>query len=154
MGPTQARIFVPHGILLQFRIHGNYKCSWMIFKDNTLGYMHHRFNLGRNVTYRERKSNFGASETLGLDSITLWQQWWRCYDTYGTNQIWIMKYEIYEMLGQNRASKRVLMWVGEAEWVPTQIGGSRKARKGRTHDKSWAHAQIRIGLILWMVWEP
>ena len=68
MDPTQARNFVPHGILLlKCRIHGNPKGSWIIYKDNTLDHMHHRLNLGGN----ERKSHFGASETLGLDSLAL-----------------------------------------------------------------------------------
>ena len=51
MGPTQARNLVPHGILLlQFRIHGKHKCSWMIYKDNTLLNMHHMSILVINVT--------------------------------------------------------------------------------------------------------
>ena len=51
-GPTQARNIVPHGILLlQFRIHGKPKGSLMSYKANTLGHMHHRSNLGGNVTY-------------------------------------------------------------------------------------------------------
>ena len=41
MGPTQARIYVPHGILLlQFQIHGKPKGSWMSYKANTFGHMH------------------------------------------------------------------------------------------------------------------
>ena len=52
MGPTQARNYVPHGILLfPFQIHGKHKCSWMIYNDNTLGNIHHRYNLEGNVTY-------------------------------------------------------------------------------------------------------
>ena len=43
----------------------------MSYKDNTLGYMHHRSNFEVNVTSWERKSHFGASETLGLDSLAL-----------------------------------------------------------------------------------
>ena len=84
----------------------------------------------------EKKSHFGASETLGLYSLALWQQWWRFYDTYDINEIWRFKYDIYEILGRNISSKRVLMWVGEAQWVPTQIGGKWNIRKGRTHGKS------------------
>ena len=38
-------------------------------------------------------------------------------------------------------SNKVLMWVGEAEWVPTWIRGRWKAMEGRTHGKSWAHTQ-------------
>ena len=36
---------------------------------NTLGHMHHRSNLGGNVTYIGKEESFGASETLGLDSL-------------------------------------------------------------------------------------
>ena len=52
-GATLDRIYMPHGILLlQFQIHGMPKYSnWMSYKDNKLGHMHHRSNLGRNVTY-------------------------------------------------------------------------------------------------------
>ena len=67
------------------------------------------------------KSHFGASETLGLDSLALRQQWWRCYENYETNNIWMLKPNISNMLGRNRSSKRALMWFGEAQWVPTQI---------------------------------
>ena len=59
MGPTQARNFVPHGIiLLQFQIHGKTKGYWMSYKDNTLGHMHHRSNLGGNVTYMGEEESF------------------------------------------------------------------------------------------------
>ena len=59
MGPTQAIIYVPHGILLlQFQIHGKHKCSWIIYKDNTLGHIHHRYNLEGNVTYMGAKESF------------------------------------------------------------------------------------------------
>ena len=47
-----------------------------------------------------------------------------------------MKYDIYDMSGKNGASNRALMLFGEAQCVPTQIGGRWKARKGRTHGKS------------------
>ena len=51
-GRTQARIYVPRGILLlQFRIHGKPKFSWMSYKDNTLGNIHHSLNLEGNLTY-------------------------------------------------------------------------------------------------------
>ena len=100
----------------------------------------------------ERKSHFVASGTLELDSLALWQQWGRCYETYDTNKIWMMTSEISDMSGQNRASNSALMWVGEAQWVPTQIGGRWKGRKVRTHGKYWSHTQIRIGLSLWMDW--
>ena len=40
------------------------------------------------------------------------------------------------MSGRNKASKRALMLVGEAQWAPTRIGGRWKARKGRTRGKS------------------
>ena len=40
------------------------------------------------------------------------------------------------MSSQNRAYKRALMRVGEAQWDPTQIGGRWKAKKGRTRGKS------------------
>ena len=46
-----------------------------------------------------------------------------------------MKSEISNMSGINIASNRELMLVGEAQWVPTQIGGRWKARKGRAHGK-------------------
>ena len=47
MGPTQARNLVPNGSLLfQFRIHGKPKGSWMSYKVNTFGHIHHRSNLG------------------------------------------------------------------------------------------------------------
>ena len=59
MGPTQARNLVPHDILLlQFRIHGKPKGSWMSYKDNTLGHIRHRSNLGGNVTYMGEKDSF------------------------------------------------------------------------------------------------
>ena len=72
MGPTQARISVPHGILLlKFRIHGKHKCSWMSYKDNKIGNIHHRSNLEGNLTYMGEEESFGASESLGLDSLAL-----------------------------------------------------------------------------------
>ena len=59
MGPTQARIVLPHGILLlQFLIHGKYKGSWMSEKANKLGHMHHRPNLEGNVTYMGEEESF------------------------------------------------------------------------------------------------
>ena len=59
MGPTQARISVPHGILrLQFQIHGKPKGYWMIYKANKLGHMHHMSNLEGNVTYMGEKESF------------------------------------------------------------------------------------------------
>ena len=59
MGSTQARIYVPHGILLlQFQIHGKPKCSWMSYKVNTLGNMHHRSNWEGNVTYMGEEESF------------------------------------------------------------------------------------------------
>ena len=59
MGPTQDRNIVPYGILLlQFRIHGNPKGSWMGYKDNKIVNMHHRSNLGRNVTYMGNEESF------------------------------------------------------------------------------------------------
>ena len=59
MGPTEARSFVPHGILLlQFRIHGKPKCSWMSYKANTLGHIHLRSNLEGNVTYMGEEELF------------------------------------------------------------------------------------------------
>ena len=82
--------------------------------------MHHRLNLEGNVTYMGEGESFGASETLGLDSLALWQWWWRCYDTYDTNKIWRLKYNMSYMSGLNIASKRALMWFGEAQWAPTQ----------------------------------
>ena len=57
--PTQARNFVPHGILLfQFRNHGKPKGYWMSYKANILGNMYHRSNLGRNVTYMGEEESF------------------------------------------------------------------------------------------------
>ena len=74
IGTTQARNIVPHGILLlQFRIYGKPNGSWMSYKANTLVHMHHRSNFGRNVTYMGKEESFGASETLGLDSLALSQ---------------------------------------------------------------------------------
>ena len=59
MGPTQARIYVPHGILLLlFQIHGKGKGSWLSYKANTFGHMHHRSNLGRNVTHMGNEESF------------------------------------------------------------------------------------------------
>ena len=59
MRPTQVKNVVPHGILLlQFRIHGKPKGSWMSYKANTLFHMHHRLNLGRNVTYMGNEESF------------------------------------------------------------------------------------------------
>ena len=59
VGPTQARFSMPHGmLLLQFRIHGKNKCSWMIYKDNTLGHMHDRSNLEGNVTNMVEEESF------------------------------------------------------------------------------------------------
>ena len=59
MGPTQARIYVPHGILLLlFRIHGKNKCYWMSYKDNKIVNMHHRSNLEGSVTYMEEEESF------------------------------------------------------------------------------------------------
>ena len=56
----------------------------------------------------------------------------------------MITYDISNMSGKNRASKRVLMWFGEAQWVPTQIGGRLKARKGMTHGKSWATPKFEL----------
>ena len=71
MGPTQARIYVSHGILLlQFRIHG---------KDNVLGCVIRLIHLDICIIglilkeiqlIRERKSKMGASWNFGLDSLT------------------------------------------------------------------------------------
>ena len=59
MGPTQDRIYVRHGILLlQFRIHGKPKFSWMSYKANTIGNIHHRYNLEGNVTYMGEEELF------------------------------------------------------------------------------------------------
>ena len=59
MGPTQARNLVPNGnLLLQFRIHGKPKGSWMIYKVNKFFHMHHRSNLGINVTYMGKEESF------------------------------------------------------------------------------------------------
>ena len=59
IGPTQARNLVPHGIILmQFRIHGKYKGSWMIYKDKKLEKIHHRSNFGGNVTYMVNEESF------------------------------------------------------------------------------------------------
>ena len=59
VGPTQARNLVPNGnLLLQFRIHGNPKGYWMSYKVNTLVHMHHRSNLGGNVTYMGEEESF------------------------------------------------------------------------------------------------
>ena len=59
VGPTQARNLVPNGnLLLQFQIHGKPKVSWMSYKDNALGHMYHRSNLGRNVTYMGEEESF------------------------------------------------------------------------------------------------
>ena len=41
-----------------------------------------------------------------------------------------MKYDIYDMSDCNIASNRALMWVGEAQWVPTQIGEDERLGKG------------------------
>ena len=59
MGPTQARIYVPHGILLlQFQIHGKPKGFWMTYKANTIWNLHHRSNFGGNVTYMGEEESF------------------------------------------------------------------------------------------------
>ena len=65
MGPTEARIYVPHGILLfQFRIHGKYKVSWIIYKANKIEHMHNMYNLGINLTYmREEESSWSQRDT-------------------------------------------------------------------------------------------
>ena len=151
VGSTQARFSMPHNILLlSFRIHKKNKGIGMSWKVNIIGKNKFRLNCSGRVTPMEEKRHFGASETLGLDSLALWQQWWGCYETYGKNNILRMAYDIYNISGWNRVSNRALMWVGESQWVPTQIGGRWKVRKGRTHRKSWAHTQIRIRLSLWM----
>ena len=59
LGGTQARIYVPHGILLlQFQIHGMHTFSWMSYKANTLGNMHRRSNLEGNLTYMGEEESF------------------------------------------------------------------------------------------------
>ena len=59
MGPTQARNFVPHGILLlQFQIHGKPKGSWMSYNDNTVVHMHPRSNFGGNDAYMGEEESF------------------------------------------------------------------------------------------------
>ena len=82
MGPTQARIYVPHGILLQFRIHGKPKCSWMSQKDNTLFHMHYKSNSEGNVTYMGEEESNGSF----LDN------WARCPNIYDTNDEYAMTY--------------------------------------------------------------
>ena len=59
MGPTQARIYVPHVILLlKFQIHGKNKGSWMDFKVNKFVHMNHRPNFIINLTYMEEEEAF------------------------------------------------------------------------------------------------
>ena len=60
VGPTQlARFYMPQGILLlQFRIHVYPKCSWIIYRDNTIFHMHNMSNLEGNVTYMGEDESF------------------------------------------------------------------------------------------------
>ena len=41
-----------------------------------------------------------------------------------------MKADISDMSGRNRASKRALMWVGEAQWVLLKLGEDGRLGKG------------------------
>ena len=68
--------------------------------------------------------HFGASETLGLDSLALWQQWWRCYDTYDTNKIWKLKYDIYDMSGIKISPRGSLRYLGKLRWFHMWFGVS------------------------------
>ena len=65
-----------------------------------------------------------------------------------------MTSDISKISSWNRASKIALMWVGEAQWAPTQIWGRWKVRKEGTHGKSRDHTLIPIELSLCMDWEP
>ena len=78
----------------------------------------------------ERKSHFGVNETLGLDSLALWQQWWRWYENYDKNQIWRLKYDIYEISGINRSSKRSIMDFGKLNGIQLEFGDGGRLGKG------------------------
>ena len=92
MGPTQARIYVPHGILLlKFRIHGNNKGYCMSYKSNTLGNIHNRSNLEGNVTYMgEEESNRSF-----LDTWATFPNIYDIYDIYDTNDEDAMTFMTY-----------------------------------------------------------
>ena len=130
----------------------------MDYKVNILVHILHRLNLGWIVTYMGRgrsKCEFhGHLARFSLHLWHLWHQWWRFYDSYDTSHIWRLISDIYDISGQNIPSNIDLMWVWEAQWAPTQIWGRWKARKEGTHVNSWAHTLIRLGLSLWMDWEP
>ena len=59
VGPTQARFFMPHGILLlSFRINKNPKGSGMSWKVNILCINQLRLNLSGRVTHMEEEEAF------------------------------------------------------------------------------------------------
>ena len=76
------------------------------------------------------KSHFGASQTLGLDSLALWQQWWRCHDTYDINNIWRLEYNIYDISCQNIASNISLMEFGNLNGLQLKFGEGGRLGKG------------------------
>ena len=129
---------------------------WMDYKVNIIVHILHRFNFGWSVTYVSKEEPnvefYGHLARFSLHLWHLWHQWWRFYDSYEKSKILRLTSDIYDISSRNRAYNISHMWFGEAQWVPTQIGGRWKVRKGRTHGKSWAHTQIRIGLSLCMDW--
>ena len=89
MGPTQARIYVPHGILLlQFRIQWKPKCYWVINKANKPGNIHNSSNLEGNVTY------MGEEESKGSFFDT-WARFPNIYDINDNNDEYDMTFMTY-----------------------------------------------------------
>ena len=59
VGPTQAKVYMPHGILLlQFRIHKKNKGLGMSWKVNILGMNQLRSNWSGRVTPMEEEEEF------------------------------------------------------------------------------------------------
>ena len=88
-GLTQARIFVPHGILLfQFRIHGKHNVLGQVRKLMHFSILNHRSNFELNVTY------MGEEESNG-SFLDTWARFTNIYDIYDTNDEDDMKFMTY-----------------------------------------------------------
>ena len=130
----------------------------MDYKVNILVHIFHRYNFVWILTYMgRRRAKWEFHWHLArfpLHLWYLWHRWWKFYDSYEKIQIVRLTYDIYYISSRNIPSNRALMWVLEAQLAPTQIWGRWKATKEVTHVNSWAHTLIRLGLSLWMDWEP
>ena len=63
----------------------------------------------------------------------------RCYDTYHKNKILRLKYDIYNISGQNRSSKRSLMELGKLNGLQREFREAGRLGKGG-HMENHEHA--------------